>query len=324
VNSFKWPYRPIVRLDMKCRLESDPNGELFPYQGSGTMIGPRHVLSCGHNIRSRRTTGPIEVSVEITVVGTSFREEGKEEFTLSAKVVAAWVPEQWFSAFDKKHDLSLLVLDTNIGMQTGWLGLATWNKEDGVEQKRTFEVSGYPGEVIRPYELAKVQAKSATSSTLSVVTIREPPVKLTVGTVADLSVEVGQHVALRYDDNVAYLVVPNAEVKEITNKINHPEKVKNFVVDQHEGELVTTNKHQFTTTLGNVEMQGDEVFKHTLDTSPGDSGSAIFSKFYQNGWPLICGVHRAGTTPNTLPNFGSRLNGARFDFILKWLAANWR
>jgi len=107
------------------------------YNGSGVMIGPRHVLTAGHNIYDNdKEMWASRVNVS---PGTN---EGKSLFgTTSA--VKAFVPNAYFDG-DDKSDLAVLVLEEDLGKYTGYASINALGDEELKDTK--FFVSGYPGD----------------------------------------------------------------------------------------------------------------------------------------------------------------------------------
>ena len=107
------------------------------YNGSGVMIGPRHVLTAGHNVYDNDK----EMWASHVKVSPG-ANEGKSLFgTTSA--VKAFVPNAYFDGEDKS-DLAVLVLEEDLGKYTGWASVNALG--DGELEDTKFFVSGYPGD----------------------------------------------------------------------------------------------------------------------------------------------------------------------------------
>ena len=108
-----------------------------PYNGSGVMIGPRHVLTAGHNVYDNdKEMWASHVNV------SPGANEGKSLFGTTS-VVKAFVPNAYFDGEDKS-DLAVLVLEEDLGKYTGWASVNALG--DGELEDTKFFVSGYPGD----------------------------------------------------------------------------------------------------------------------------------------------------------------------------------
>lgn len=112
--------------------------------GTGWFIGPRTVATAGHCvfIHAPGTTRHGWVrSVEVM--------PGRNGATLPYGRVV--VPRSgmrsvngWVSSPDHEYDYGAMVLPSDLGLQTGWLGFASWS--DSTLQGSTLNLSGYPGD----------------------------------------------------------------------------------------------------------------------------------------------------------------------------------
>lgn len=105
-----WPWRAIVRLSNGC---------------TGTMIGPRHVITAGHCIYNRSTSAWMTFNVSPGQAGTGLFPYGSVAFP-SSGFNWYFTPEGWRqsspSGGTAQYDFGLLVLPQSIGNQTGWMG----------------------------------------------------------------------------------------------------------------------------------------------------------------------------------------------------------
>ncbi len=129
-DTTQWPYACIAQLCMKF------NGQDFA--GSGTMIGPHHVLTCGHNVFDETTKKWAEnIKVYPAVNGTS------APFG-HATVTRVYTLKKWHDSASSEHDLALLVLNLSLGKYTGWASVRC--EGDAFFAKREVHIYGYPGD----------------------------------------------------------------------------------------------------------------------------------------------------------------------------------
>jgi V8-like Glu-specific endopeptidase len=130
VETTKWPYSVFAKLTMKFKGED--------YGGTGTLVGPHHVLTCGHNIYD------IEKNIwaeEITVYPAL---NGDNAPFGSAKVVKAFAFTQYTDNNDECYDIALLILNKSIGKYTGWAGMLSAPDDQLIQEK--VNIVGYPGD----------------------------------------------------------------------------------------------------------------------------------------------------------------------------------
>src|SRR5262249_9132823 len=95
----------------------EDNGEAFV--GSGNMVSTYQVLTCGHNLYDNDPATPrsgfaswITVTPGMNGAAAPFGRAAATRF---------YVPNSW-TAGDINYDLGILVLNQQIGNQTGWFG----------------------------------------------------------------------------------------------------------------------------------------------------------------------------------------------------------
>lgn len=125
-------YRNTVYLDI-----TTTNGS---YRGTGFMIGPNTVATCGHCLYDTDYgSNPWAQSIEvIPAMANDSYPYG------SAYAKGLTVSGNWSQKGDAKYDWGIIRLRTNIGDNVGWLGLR-WqsNSYNGTN----VNVNGYPGQV---------------------------------------------------------------------------------------------------------------------------------------------------------------------------------
>lgn len=119
--------------------------------GSGVLIGPRHLLTAGHNIYGKDPEKKHynEWAKSISVHLGRNKNEGFKK----RNVIKIYTFEEWVQKGDNEFDLALLILDETIGYETGWAGLAALPNDALKNMEAKFKVTGYPGDC--PLEGAK-------------------------------------------------------------------------------------------------------------------------------------------------------------------------
>lgn len=108
------------------------------YIGSGTMVNRHHVLTAGHVVYSS-ANGGWATSVQFNAA--------QDESTLpfgSAFATFLFSFKGWTDSQNRDYDTGMLILDRDLGDQTGWMGLITTS--DGDLSNHSITVAGYPGD----------------------------------------------------------------------------------------------------------------------------------------------------------------------------------
>ncbi|HLL28282.1 MAG TPA: serine protease [Xanthobacteraceae bacterium] len=116
-----YPYRAIGSIAIGC---------------TGTLIGPHHVLTAGHcvyNVDNDKWYKHIEFSPAHNGGEFPYGTIGwKTALTVTG----------WTSDHDERFDYAMIILDRDIGNQTGWLGFAYQEPMPNY----TININGYPGD----------------------------------------------------------------------------------------------------------------------------------------------------------------------------------
>lgn len=130
-NDTAYPWCTVGRVDT-------PGGT-----ASGTMVGPRHVLTCSHAIQwnADNTAGWVKF--------TPAYFDGSAPFGVAWGIRVYWeglkVYGPTINRDEGQHDYVCVVLDRNIGNLTGWMGSRSWSDDwDGLAVWRHI---GYPADL---------------------------------------------------------------------------------------------------------------------------------------------------------------------------------
>jgi V8-like Glu-specific endopeptidase len=116
-----YPFRTVGRIDIGC---------------TGTLIGPRHVLTAGHcvyNIQTDKWYSQLRVSPG---QNGSTLPYGRIDWARAISV------KGWTASHRRDYDYAMIVLKQNIGTTVGWLGYGY----DNNLPKYNVNINGYPGD----------------------------------------------------------------------------------------------------------------------------------------------------------------------------------
>jgi TPR repeat protein/V8-like Glu-specific endopeptidase len=129
-NTTQWPYLFHSQLGLYFS-----GGK---YGGSGTLVGPQHILTAAHNIYKNDTQEWVQ-----TVVARLALNGNIIPFD-ECKASRIFTFGRWINNKDPEYDMALIILDRPIGLKTGWAGLLSLN--DQALKQEEIHVTGYPGD----------------------------------------------------------------------------------------------------------------------------------------------------------------------------------
>lgn len=126
-----WPNSIHTQLSMTFKGDT--------YGGSGVMVGPHHLLTCGHCVYHFDKKILFEEILAYPALNGEEAPFGK------VKVTKAYMFKNWQDRGDPRFDMALLLLDQSIGDYVGWGGLLNASDEE-LSQEKVVHITGYPGD----------------------------------------------------------------------------------------------------------------------------------------------------------------------------------
>ncbi len=130
-NTTNWPWRVQGHLIMTY-----PDGQ--QYIGSGTMVNKHHVLTAGHNVYSE-ANGGWATSIEFHAAQNDNTLPYGSVLVTRLLSFRGWTEDQ-----DDDWDMGMLILESELGDHTGWMGVISTTDENLDDHEIT--VAGYPGD----------------------------------------------------------------------------------------------------------------------------------------------------------------------------------
>ncbi|MBN9343686.1 MAG: hypothetical protein BGO76_01710 [Caedibacter sp. 38-128] len=107
--------------------------------GSGVLIGPNHVLTAGHNIYNHGRGGWAQEIIFTPAQHKEYKPYGEAKGVI-LRTFKGWIQG---SGEGYDYDIGLIILETAIGYQTGWMSLLE-PEETFLDLRPTLTIAGYP------------------------------------------------------------------------------------------------------------------------------------------------------------------------------------
>lgn len=124
--NFPWSVHGYMDIVYKNRI----------YQGSGILVNSRHVLTAGHCIFTKEDGLPEKIIFYPGRNGSNFKWVSKATTLL--------LHPNWHKNEEEGSDLGMLILEKDIGLETGWAALKKF--EDNELRDLNVHVTGYPSD----------------------------------------------------------------------------------------------------------------------------------------------------------------------------------
>jgi len=129
-------WRAIASLRITARDGSQ-------WLGTAWFISPRTLITAGHCVFIKGSGDP-DRDGWVTSIDVSPGRNGFEKPLGSAKSTTFWSVRGWTEKGDQNHDYGAIILDTPLGVSTGWFGYGVFDDSQLVNVQA--HVTGYPGD----------------------------------------------------------------------------------------------------------------------------------------------------------------------------------
>ncbi|MBN2156740.1 MAG: hypothetical protein JW776_11925 [Candidatus Lokiarchaeota archaeon] len=148
-----YPYSSIVKIWVEAA-----NGSY--YVGSGAIIDPNHVLTCGH-IAYIHDAGGWVSEMEITPGLDGTTEPYGVAYATLMRSTTGWINDESY-----QHDWAVITLDRDIGDSTGWMGVKTLPLDHiNYTDQNYLYTAGYPAEIKSGYYMWETHDDEANEAT---------------------------------------------------------------------------------------------------------------------------------------------------------------
>lgn len=145
-NTLDWPYRAHGSLILYFGNTQ--------YGGSGVLVGPRHVLTCGHNVYN-----PANKTWVKRISFYPALNDVTAAYDMS-DVISIYTFKGWVEGANAETELALLILAKPLGHVVGYHGMACF--DDALLKRETVDITGYPG--LAGYPAVAVNGQMWTTS----------------------------------------------------------------------------------------------------------------------------------------------------------------
>jgi glutamyl endopeptidase len=140
-NPRAYPFSAICALHF-----SAPNGDT--YAGSGVLIGPRLVLTAGHNLFKHKYRPTYDGYMKTVRVYPGLNGDVNSPPFGSSAHADLWTLTTWTEDADPQFDIGAVLLPTPLGKQAGWLSVARFT--EGTLSGLAVSCASFPRDCPRP------------------------------------------------------------------------------------------------------------------------------------------------------------------------------
>ncbi len=131
LNTTTWPH--CINTKLQMTLNTNP----WPWGGSGAMVGPHHVFTCGHCVYDTEKKVWFDKILAYPALNGDLAPFGE------LQVTKAYIFRGCLNG-DSDFDMALLLVDQSIGEYTGWGGFLSASDIELAQQE--INITGYPGD----------------------------------------------------------------------------------------------------------------------------------------------------------------------------------